>query len=184
MSTKIRLEWRTSLDPTHLAHGLQVRIIRLFARVSFRELDDWSRPWLAIMDIGSPITLLPKPVWETIHVKKFLSEAVPYLHQFINTNLSKQTGGLCYTGMTRPNRQYNTGMTNKLSIVELKRPPRMTTAIGCSISWPGRLPPTTMGSNAKAAASAVMRIGARRSCAPRKINSRLKDWPSSLSKWR
>jgi hypothetical protein len=29
------------------------------------------------MDIGSPLTLLPKPLWETIHVPKFLSEAVP-----------------------------------------------------------------------------------------------------------
>ncbi len=77
MSTKIHLDWRTSLDQMHLARGLQVRLIRLFARVSFKEPDGWSRPWLDIMDTGSPMTLLPKPVWETIHVASFLSEAVP-----------------------------------------------------------------------------------------------------------
>jgi hypothetical protein len=77
MSTKIRLDWRTSFDQKHLSRGLRVRVIRLFARVSFKEPDGWSRPWLAIMDIGSPLTLLPKPIWETIHVVNFLSEAVP-----------------------------------------------------------------------------------------------------------
>ena len=36
-----------------------------------------------------------------------------------------------------PNRKYKEGTTNRLSSVEVTRPPRMTTAIGYSISWPG-----------------------------------------------
>ena len=77
MSTKIRLYWRTNLDQTHLASGLHVRIIRLLTRVSFKEPGGWSRPWLAIIDTGSPFTLLPKPAWEAMNMVEFLSEAVP-----------------------------------------------------------------------------------------------------------
>ena len=43
------------------------------------------------------------------------------------------------------------------------RPPRMTTAIGYSISWPAMLPATTSGTSASPVASAVIRIGASRS---------------------
>ena len=38
------------------------------------------------------------------------------------------------------NRRYSEGTTNRLSSVDVTRPPRITTAIGCSISWPGMLP--------------------------------------------
>ena len=47
----------------------------------------------------------------------------------------------------------------------------MTTAIGYSISWPGWLPPATIGSSASAVASAVIRIGASRSSAPRSTSA-------------
>src|SRR4029453_10989228 len=42
------------------------------------------------------------------------------------------------------NRRYREGTTNRLSRVEVNRPPRITTASGCSISWPG-VPPATTG---------------------------------------
>ena len=46
----------------------------------------------------------------------------------------------------------------------------MITAMGCSISWPGLLPPITMGRSARVVVKAVMRIGASRSSAPRRIS--------------
>lgn len=60
MSTKIRLHWRTIVDPKHLRDGIHLRIIRLFAPASFREAEGWSIPYNAIVDLGSPFTILPK----------------------------------------------------------------------------------------------------------------------------
>jgi hypothetical protein len=47
----------------------------------------------------------------------------------------------------------------------------MTTASGCSISWPGIWPVTTSGTTASPVASAVIRIGDSRSRAPRRTSS-------------
>ena len=44
-------------------------------------------------------------------------------------------------------------------------------AIGCSISWPGMLPAAASGTSARPVAEAVMRIGARRSFAPRSTSA-------------
>ena len=77
MSTKIRLHWRTALDPQHLRHGIHLRVIRLFAPVSFRESEGWSDPYYAIVDTGSPFSVLPKTIWEKFPQIDFLSELVP-----------------------------------------------------------------------------------------------------------
>jgi hypothetical protein len=77
MSTKIRLHWRTIVDPKHLRDGIHLRIIRLFAPASFREAEGWSIPYNAIVDLGSPFTILPKTIWEKIPQVDFLSELVP-----------------------------------------------------------------------------------------------------------
>ena len=58
------------------------------------------------------------------------------------------------------------GTTNALSKVEVKRPPRITFAIGLCISLPGRSPPRARGIKARAEVRAVMRIGLRRSVEP------------------
>src|SRR5207249_10925530 len=65
-----------------------------------------------------------------------------------------------------PNRKYREGTTNRLSNVDVTRPPRMTTAIGCSISWPGRLPATTKGTMASPVADLATQLAALRSAAP------------------
>src|SRR5205807_4840531 len=59
-------------------------------------------------------------------------------------NASRQTAGLTSSSegallarRDRPNFRYREGSTNRFSIVDVTRPPRMTTAMGCSISWPG-----------------------------------------------
>ena len=55
---------------------------------------------------------------------------------------------------------------NRLSNVDVSRPPRITTAIGYSISWPGISPEIASGTSASPVASAVIMIGASRSWAP------------------
>ena len=77
MFTKIRLYWKTDLDPTHLANSVHVRIIRLYVPVSFRETTEWSDPVNAIIDLGSPLTVLPKRVWQTMQNIQYLSDIVP-----------------------------------------------------------------------------------------------------------
>ena len=46
----------------------------------------------------------------------------------------------CAPRWLRPIDRYSTGSTNRFSRVEVASPPRITIAIGYSISWPGRLP--------------------------------------------
>ena len=77
MSTKIRLYWRTSTDSRLQPQGVFVRVVRLYAHIGLREQHGWSRPIEAIVDTGSPLTLLPRKIWQTIQVAEFLSDAVP-----------------------------------------------------------------------------------------------------------
>jgi hypothetical protein len=61
-------------------------------------------------------------------------------------------------------------------------PPRMTIASGGSIFCPGRSPNMTGGISAKPVAREAIKIGQKRSRAPRTTKSRPKDMPSSRSK--
>jgi hypothetical protein len=62
--------------------------------------------------------------------------------------------------------------------VEVKSPPRMTMAIGPSISRPGAPLPRASGRSPRAVTVEVMRIGAKRSEAPRTAASRPHSIPS------
>jgi len=77
VSTKIRLLWQTSFDPIHLAHGHHVKIIRLYSPICFKTPTGWSHAFNAIIDIGSPLTVLPKKIWQNIDILEILSEPVP-----------------------------------------------------------------------------------------------------------
>ncbi len=44
-----------------------------------------------------------------------------------------------YFGLDFANFQYRAGMKSRFSKVEVARPPMITMAIGCSISWPCRV---------------------------------------------
>ena len=76
MSTKIRLLWQTDWDSRHLQGGIHVRVVRLYAYVCFREFNGWSQPVKAIVDTGSPLTLLPRFIWQNVQVAEILSEPV------------------------------------------------------------------------------------------------------------
>jgi hypothetical protein len=77
MSIKVRLYWKTKLNPLHLANGIHVRIIRLYVPVGFRETAGWSMPVNAIIDIGSPVTVLPRRIWQAMQNIQYLSGTVP-----------------------------------------------------------------------------------------------------------
>ncbi len=76
MSTKIRLLWETNFDAIHLANGLHVRIIRLYAPACFKEANGWSPPVDVIVDLGSPLTLMPKSVWRAMENVEILSAPI------------------------------------------------------------------------------------------------------------
>ncbi|AAW59622.1 Putative transcriptional regulator (plasmid) [Gluconobacter oxydans 621H] len=59
------------------------------------------------------------------------------------------------------------GKTNRLSIIDVMSPPRMTAAIGPSISRPGAFISTARGASPSAVTSDVMSTGTTRSLAPR-----------------
>ncbi len=63
--------------------------------------------------------------------------------------------------------------------VEDTSPHRMTMAMGVWISLPGSPPASASGTRASPAARAVMKMGARRSMAPRRTASRKSTTPSS-----
>ena len=50
-----------------MQRGVIVRYIRILANVSFQTLgSDWTKPTEAIIDTGSPISIIPRHVWEQI----------------------------------------------------------------------------------------------------------------------
>ena len=68
--------------------------------------------------------------------------------------------------------------------MEVNKPPRITTARGYSISCPGLFPVSARGKRASPVASAVIRIGASRSSAPRRTRPTPNGTPSSVSRCR
>ena len=69
MSIKIDLEFETRLDSDLLSVGISIRLIRLIASLRLKTAEAWTDPYKAIIDTGSPITLIPKHVWEKVSVK-------------------------------------------------------------------------------------------------------------------
>jgi len=69
VSIKIDLEFETRLDSDLLSVGISIRLIRLIASLRLKTAEAWTDPYKAIIDTGSPITLIPKHVWEKVSVK-------------------------------------------------------------------------------------------------------------------
>ena len=69
MSTKIDLEFETRLDSELLSVGVSTRLIRLIASLRLKTSEAWTDPYKAIIDTGSPITLIPKHIWDKVSIK-------------------------------------------------------------------------------------------------------------------
>jgi len=70
VSIKIDLEFETKLDSELLSVGISTRLIRLIASLRLKTSKAWTDPYKAIIDTGSPITLIPKHVWEKVSIKR------------------------------------------------------------------------------------------------------------------
>jgi len=69
VSIKIDLKFETKLDSDLLSVGIFIRLIRLIASLRLKTVEAWTNPYKAIIDTGSPITLVPKHVWEKLSIK-------------------------------------------------------------------------------------------------------------------
>ena len=76
MSIKIDLEFETKLDLELLAAGISTRLIRLVASLRLKTSRGWTNPYKAIIDTGSPITLIPKHVWEKLIITWILPGSI------------------------------------------------------------------------------------------------------------
>ncbi|SAY50074.1 hypothetical protein KRIGEM_03063 (plasmid) [Komagataeibacter rhaeticus] len=82
-------------------------------------------------------------------------------------HLNKVSGNPVSFSEKLPNLTARIGKTNRLSIIDVMSPPRMTAAIGPSISRPGAFISTARGASPSAVTSDVMSTGTTRSLAPR-----------------
>lgn len=69
MSTKIALEIRTDLDLDFLEEDVLFRLIRFMSFVQLRTSEGWTAPHKAIIDIGTPISIIPRFIWKHAQVK-------------------------------------------------------------------------------------------------------------------
>ncbi|MDI6795073.1 MAG: hypothetical protein QME81_19765, partial [bacterium] len=69
MSTKISLWFHSFLDTDLLQKGVRVEIIRLLAKAEFKAKDGWTDPYIAIVDTGAPLSLIPQSIWEGCEVE-------------------------------------------------------------------------------------------------------------------
>jgi hypothetical protein len=76
VSIKIDLEFETKLDLELLSAGISTRLIRLVASLRLKTPRGWTNPYKAIIDTGSPITLIPKHVWEQLIITSILPGSI------------------------------------------------------------------------------------------------------------
>lgn len=67
---KIKLKFISRIDLELLEKDIPLLTIRIIAQVKFKTPDGWSVSRDAILDTGSPISVLPNDMWHNIIVKK------------------------------------------------------------------------------------------------------------------
>ena len=74
----MRINLTFSIEPYQalLAQGINARVIRLKGSVQFWTGTEWTAEREAVIDTGSPVSLLPFSLWQGIEVE-ILSSAVP-----------------------------------------------------------------------------------------------------------
>jgi len=73
MSTKIGLNISTIYDINLLEQNISCRLVRLYGRIRFEKEKGWSNEYRAIIDTGSPVSLIPSSIWKEIKLE-FLSQ--------------------------------------------------------------------------------------------------------------
>lgn len=76
-TNRINLKFTQKVDLEYFNRGILVRLVRLTALVSFRSTEGWSTGDEAIVDTGSPISVIPRSNWEDFHHYFLSSEEYP-----------------------------------------------------------------------------------------------------------
>lgn len=67
---RINLEIREYVDLEALEHNLNLRCTRIFGIVRFQKENGWTEYQKAIVDTGSPYSVIPSDLWNECDVKK------------------------------------------------------------------------------------------------------------------
>lgn len=76
-SIRLALEFEDDLDVQLFVQGVGSRVVRLTARVRFRTQGRWSELFPAIIDTGSPDSIVPYSIWSAVDHRVLLSRPVP-----------------------------------------------------------------------------------------------------------
>lgn len=60
---QIELFFKEYFDLELLEKGFKQKLLRLFVNVAFKQKDGWSQNFSAIVDTGSPLSVLPQGLW-------------------------------------------------------------------------------------------------------------------------
>lgn len=69
MSTKVELTFSRYLDLELLEKGITFWITRVHTQIRLKRPKGWTRPLEAIVDTGSPISVVPQKMWYEIETK-------------------------------------------------------------------------------------------------------------------
>ncbi len=86
----IELFFKEYFDLELLEKGFKQRLLRLFVTVAFKKKDTWSDKIPAIVDTGSPVSVLPCALWQECNCKIFaktqIRGMVPDKSAFLNAH--------------------------------------------------------------------------------------------------
>lgn len=94
--TRINLNFFEQFDLDLLSKDILYRLIRLRAYISLKTEEGWTQSLVAIIDTGSPFSIIPPSIWKNISFKKLLSEKSS-LYGFGSKNQSPILGQLVET---------------------------------------------------------------------------------------
>lgn len=73
---RINHRFREYIDLKSLEKGIKVTNIRIIAKVRFKTKTEWSESFSAIVDAGSPLSVIPKEVWESCVISKLYKSQI------------------------------------------------------------------------------------------------------------
>ena len=68
-TTKINLEIQTKIDLGLISEGIKLHLVRFLASVRLERDNGWTENYIAIMDTGNPVSIVPKFVWNNTKFK-------------------------------------------------------------------------------------------------------------------
>jgi len=86
-------------------------MIRLFCRASFKKKDgEWTDPYLALIDSGAPISLIPKKIWSNSDINDLTDHSVGGIVQREDCRIDVKVGEVTTALWDRENRSKEYGI--------------------------------------------------------------------------